>query len=216
MHVFFLRVNPSKSKSKIQIIEPDLLLAAYAAGYFPMASPDYIGADSRHREIRWYSPDPRAIIPLDAFKISRSLRQILKKRVFEIRMNTAFEAVIRSCAERKETWISEEIVLSYLRLHQLGFAHSVEAWDNDLLTGGLYGVALGAAFFGESMFSKKRDASKVSLVYLVERLRTKGFELLDTQFVTPHLARFGAVNISREMYLNLLKKAVKKDAAFFP
>jgi leucyl/phenylalanyl-tRNA--protein transferase len=167
-------------------------------------------ADSRNGEIRWYSPDPRAIIPLDTFRISRSLRQTLKKNLFLIRWNTSFEEVMRSCAEREDTWISEEIIESYLGLHRLGCAHSVESWREGRLSGGLYGVALGGAFFGESMFSRERDASKVALVCLVERLRENGFDLLDTQFLTPHLARFGTVEISRKKYLALLKKAVMK------
>lgn len=185
-------------------VEPELLLAAYASGFFPMA-------DSRNGEIRWYSPDPRAIIPLDTFRVSRSLRQTLKKHLFLIRWNTSFEEVMRSCAEREDTWISEEIIESYLELHRLGCAHSVESWREGRLSGGLYGVALGGAFFGESMFSRERDASKVALVRLVERLRENGFELLDTQFITPHLARFGTVEISRKKYLTLLKKAVMKQ-----
>jgi len=194
-------------QQKIHLIEPDLLLAAYAAGYFPMA-------DSRYGPIRWYSPDPRAIIPLDAFKISRSLRQTIKKNIFEIRLNTAFEEVIRSCGERKQTWISEDIVQSYLLLHHLGCAHSVEVWSGDSLAGGLYGVALGAAFFGESMFSRKRDASKVALVHLVERLKKQQFELLDTQFISPHLAHFGTIEIPRQDYLKLLKQAIGKPRKF--
>jgi len=191
----------------LSIIEAQLLLAAYAAGYFPMA-------DSRYGEIGWYSPDPRAIIPLDAFKISRSLQQTLKKNVFQIRLNTAFEDVIQKCSEREGTWISEEIVQSYLQLHRLGFAHSVEAWREEKLVGGLYGFALGAAFFGESMFSRSRDASKVALVYLVERLLSQNFELLDTQFITPHLARLGAIEIPREEYLARLKSSVPKQRTF--
>ncbi|MBI4549071.1 MAG: leucyl/phenylalanyl-tRNA--protein transferase [Ignavibacteriae bacterium] len=183
------------------------LLAAYAAGYFPMA-------DSKRGEIGWYSPDPRAVLPLDGFKISRSLRQTLKKNMFQIKLNTAFEDVMRNCAKRKETWISETIIQSYLQLHRLGYAHSVEAWRAEKLAGGLYGVAFGAAFFGESMFSNQRDASKVALVHLVERLKSKNFELLDTQFITPHLARFGAFEISREEYLALLKKAIRKQRSF--
>lgn len=193
--------------SKSKIIDPEFLLSAYASGYFPMA-------ESREGETRWYSPDPRAIIPLDGLKLSRSLRQTLKKNIFEIQLNISFEKVIRSCAERKDTWISEEIVRSYVELHRLGFAHTVEAWKDDELVGGLYGVALGAAFFGESMFSEVRDASKVALVHLVDRLNIKKFELLDTQFLTAHLSHLGAIEISRETYLNLLKKAVRKKRLF--
>jgi leucyl/phenylalanyl-tRNA--protein transferase len=200
-------MSSRQGKNQRSILEVDLLLAAYASGYFPMA-------DSRYGTIRWYSPDPRAIILLDAFKVSRSLKQTIKKKIFDVRLNTAFEAVIRNCAARRETWISEEIVQSYLELHRFGSAHSVEAWHKDTLAGGLYGVALGAAFFGESMFSRKRDASKVALVFLVERLHKRGFELLDTQYMTPHLAHFGAVNISREDYLSRLKRAIEKQTSF--
>jgi leucyl/phenylalanyl-tRNA--protein transferase len=188
---------------KLSIIEPELLLAGYATGFFPMA-------ESKTGEIHWYSPDPRAIFPLDKFKVSRSLRQTLKKGTFEIRVDTAFEEVMRACASREETWISEEIIRSYVVLHRLGYAHSVEAWREGKLAGGLYGVALGGAFFGESMFSRARDASKVALVYLVERLKEKDFQLLDTQYLTPHLAHFGAIEIARHKYLVLLKKAVEK------
>ena len=198
----------SISHPRLNIIEPDLLLAAYAAGYFPMA-------ESRHGEIHWYSPDPRAIIPLDAFKISRSLRQTLKKQLFEIRLNTSFEEAMRRCAKRSETWISEELIQSYLQLHRLGYAHSVEAWRAGELVGGLYGVALGAVFFGESMFSSVRDASKVALVELVARLRARRFKLLDTQFLTPHLENFGAIEIPRSEYLVRLKKAVLEQRAFW-
>lgn len=171
-------------------------------------------AESRDGQIRWFSPDPRAIIPLETFKVSRSLRQAVKKGVFEIRFDSAFEDVMRACADRKETWISEEIVRSYMNLHRLGFAHSVEAWKQEKLVGGLYGVALGGAFFGESMFSRARDASKVALVSLVERLRDRGFMLLDTQFTTPHLAHFGTIEVAREVYLDSLRKAAALTCIF--
>jgi len=194
-------------KQATAFIAPGLLLAAYAAGYFPMA-------DSQDSQVRWYSPNPRAIIPLESFRISRSLRQTLKKNKFEIRFNQAFERVMRQCANRSETWISEDIIQSYLELHRLRCAHSVESWFDDKLVGGLYGVAVGAAFFGESMFSRMTDSSKVALVHLVERLRDKGFELLDTQFSTPHLQKLGAVEISRQAYLRLLKRAIAKRRAF--
>lgn len=134
--------------------------------------------------------------------------------MFRIRVNTAFEEVMRSCSGRKDTWISEEIIASYGQLHRMGYAHSVEAWRNNVLVGGLYGVALGGAFFGESMFSRTRDASKVALVYLVEHLQKKAFQLLDTQFVTPHLAKFGAVEISRDRYLELLQEAITLPVKF--
>lgn len=197
----------SARRHEEEIIEPDLLLGAYASGCFPMA-------ESRDGPISWLSPDPRAIIDLDAFTIPRSLRQTLKKQHFDVRIDTCFEEVIRACAERTETWISETIIRSYVRLHRLGHAHSVEAWRSDRLAGGLYGVALGGAFFGESMFSRERDASKVALVHLVKRLRSRGFILLDTQWITPHLARFGAVEIPRSMYLRLLRDALYRPASF--
>lgn len=193
--------------SPIDIIPPDLLLYAYCNAMFPMA-------ESWNGPLYWYSPDPRAIIPLERLEVSRSLRQVIKKKVFEVHVNTAFEKVIRECAEREETWISEQIVQSYLELHRLGYAHSVESWSGDRLSGGLYGVAIGAAFFGESMFHVARDASKVALVFLVARLREKGFELLDTQFITPHLARLGAIEISKDEYLDRLKHAIKKKRSF--
>ena len=194
-------------RPKQSIIEPDFLLAAYGSGYFPMA-------DSADGEIGWYSPDPRAIIELGAFHISRSLRLTVKKKPFEILLNRDFELVMRECAQREETWISEEIIQSYVGLRKLGFAHSVECWDGSTLAGGLYGVALGGAFFGESMFSRKRDASKVALVHLVQRLNERGFLLLDTQFITPHLRGFGTVEIPRQKYLERLKIAVQKECRF--
>jgi leucyl/phenylalanyl-tRNA--protein transferase len=188
-------------------LTPEVLVSAYACGIFPM---DVEG------EIRWFSPDPRAIIPLDTFHTSRSLKQTYRKGRFEIRIDTAFEPVMRACADREEgTWISEEIVGAYVRLHELGLGHSVEAWREGELAGGLYGVALGRAFFGESMFSRQRDASKVALVALVERLRDRGFTLLDVQFMTEHLARFGAVEIPREEYLGRLQAALKTSARFY-
>jgi leucyl/phenylalanyl-tRNA---protein transferase len=195
------------SASSLSHIKPELLLAGYASGFFPMAEP-------KNGEIRWFSPDPRGILPLDSFKISRSLHQVLRKNLFEIRYNTSFEEVIRACGGRGETWISEEIIQSYIALHKLGYGHSVEAWIGEKLAGGLYGVALGAAFFGESMFSRVRDSSKVALVHLVGRLKERQFELLDTQFSTPHLSRFGVIDISRDDYLILLQNAVHKKRSF--
>lgn len=171
-------------------------------------------ADPKTGEIGWYSPDPRAIFPLGEFKVPRSLKMTIKKGIFEIRLNTCFEDVMRGCAQREETWISEEIIRSYVRLHELGFAHSVEAWKNGILAGGLYGVSLGGAFFGESMFSAERDASKTALVFLVERMNERGFQLLDTQYVTPHLTRFGAREIPRDQYLNILQQAIVADCTF--
>lgn len=193
--------------TKRSTIEPDFLLAAYASGYFPMA-------ESADGEIGWYSPDPRAILDLGAFHITRSLRLTVKKEPFKILLNRDFERVMRECAQREETWISEEIIQSYVELRRLGCAHSVECWEDNELAGGLYGVALGGAFFGESMFSRKRDASKVALVHLVQRLNEKGYLLLDTQFITPHLHGFGAVEIPRHEYLKRLKVAIQKECRF--
>ncbi len=189
------------------MIDPALLLQAYASGYFPMA-------DSKSGEIAWYSPDPRAVIPLESFRIPRSLRQVIRKKIYQINLDTVFEDVVRSCAKREETWISEEIVDTYCELNRMGYAHSVETWKDNVLAGGLYGVALGAAFFGESMFSASRDASKVALVALVERLLARNFILLDTQFLTPHLARFGTREIPKDAYLKRLKQAVKIHCSF--
>jgi leucyl/phenylalanyl-tRNA---protein transferase len=165
-------------------------------------------------EIAWFSPDPRGIIPIEGFHIPHGLKRALKKGSFEVRVDTAFEAVMRACAERAETWISEEIIRSYVNLHRLGFGHSVETWSNDELVGGLYGVSIGGAYFGESMFHTKTDASKVALTALVERLRERGFRLLDSQYVTPHLQTFGAVEITRQEYLRVLKQALGVDARF--
>jgi leucyl/phenylalanyl-tRNA--protein transferase len=196
-----------KSPDIIDELSPEFLLTAYCHGYFPMA-------EAGTGEIQWYSPDPRAIIELDALKISRSLRQVLHQCRYELRFDTEFPTIIRSCAQRRETWISERIIKAYERLHALGFAHSIEAWYGHELAGGLYGVALGGAFFGESMFHSRRDASKVALVGLVERLRSRRFSLLDTQFITPHLLSMGAVEIPREDYLHRLRKAIGKKCSF--
>ena len=190
------------------MIPADLLLHAYRSGAFPMATP--------RGEIAWFSPDPRAIIPLDAqFHIPHGLQRTLKKNVFEIRISTAFEDVMRGCAGRDETWINEEVFESYVNLHRLGHAHSVEAWRDGRLAGGLYGVTVGGAFFGESMFHRETGASKVALVHLVARLRRGGFALLDTQFVTPHLASLGAVEISRAEYHRALAAALPVGADFY-
>jgi leucyl/phenylalanyl-tRNA--protein transferase len=165
-------------------------------------------------EIAWFSPDPRGIIPIDAFHIPHGLKRALKKSKFEIRIDTDFEMVMRACAERSETWISEEIIRSYINLHRLGFGHSVETWLGDELVGGLYGVSIAGAFFGESMFHKETDASKMALVALVDRLRERGFHLLDSQYVTAHLQTFGAVEISRAEYLRVLKQAIGVECKF--
>jgi len=184
----------------------DVLVAAYSSGIFPM---DVDGT------IRWFSPDPRAIIELDEFHVSKTLAQRCRQGRFEIRLNTRFEEVMRACADRPTgTWISEAVVRAYVRLHRRGLAHSVESWQGDELAGGLYGVALGGAFFGESMFTRRTDASKVALVALVERMRERGFALLDVQFMTGHLARFGAREIPREAYLERLEAAVGIETTF--
>ena len=186
------------------MLSPDLLLNAYCQGIFPMAGPD--------GRVYWYDPDPRAILPLDGFHLPRSLAKVVQRGLFGIRVNSDFTAVIQACAEpgkgREESWISPEIIAAYTGLHQLGFAHSVECWQDGRLVGGLYGVAVRGLFAGESMFSRERDASKVALVHLVERLRRGGFQLLDLQFMTDHLRRFGAVEISRRKYRRRLREAL--------
>ncbi len=191
----------------MQRLTSELLVRAYCMGAFPMADP----ADG---SISWYAPDPRAVIPLERFHVPRSLARTIRRGRFEVRVNTAFAAVIGSCAARDETWISADVARAYTELHRLGLAHSVEVWEGGALAGGLYGVALGGAFFGESMFSRVADASKVTLVALVERLRTRGFTLLDTQFQTPHLARFGTEEIPREVYLTRLAAALALERSF--
>lgn len=160
-------------------------------------------------EILWFSPERRGVIPLDGgFHVPHGLRKALRKKPFEVRWNTAFREVMLGCAAREETWIDEGIVESYCELHRLGFGHSVECWDGDGLQGGLYGVAIGRAFFGESMFSRKTDASKIALVHLVERLVGLGFTLLDTQWLTSHLATFGGREVPRREYLRMLEEAL--------
>ena len=188
------------------MIDPEVLLQGYRLGVFPMAMQD--------DEIGWFSPDPRAILPLKEFHVPHTLERIARKKAFDIRVDASFVEVMRQCANRKETWINAEIVESYTRLHQLGHAHSVEAWRDGKLVGGLYGVSIGGAFFGESMFHHVRDASKIALVALVERLRKRKFVLLDTQWTTPHLRQFGAVEIPRTKYLHLLATAVNLPRRF--
>lgn len=187
-------------------ITPDLLLRAYSIGLFPMAE----AADDP--EIFWVEPELRGIIPLDEFHVSKSLAKAMRKAPFDIRVNTAFRDVMKKCAEsvedRPTTWINETIRGLYGELHELGHAHSVEAWEGDELVGGLYGVSLGAAFFGESMFSRRTNASKICLVHLVDRLRARHFRLLDTQFTTEHLKSFGAVDVPKAAYEVLLADAM--------
>ena len=190
------------------VIDPALLVRAYREGIFPMALED--------GDIGWFSPDPRGILPLDAVHVPARLARVMRSGRFEVAVDRAFEAVMRACAERPEegTWISEEIIESYLALHRLGMAHSVEAWSAGALVGGLYGVHLGGAFFGESMFHRVTDASKVALMALVDRLQRRGFLLLDIQWVTPHLQQFGAREIPRADYLIRLRRALAKDCSF--
>ena len=171
-------------------------------------------------EIRWYSPDPRGVLPLNEVHIPRRLARVARQGRFHIAIDTAFGDVIRACAaedrdpEDAGTWIDEQIIESYTALHDQGLAHSVEAWSGDRLVGGLYGVALRGTFFGESMFHRETDASKVALVALVERLRARGYTLLDTQWVTPHLEQFGAIEIPRDDYLRLLEDSLRLDCTF--
>ena|SRR6266404_3243481 len=188
------------------MIDSELLLQGYRLGVFPMAMED----DS----IAWFSPDPRAIIPLENFHVPHALRRTARRNIFEIKIDNRFGEVIRGCAKRNDTWINDEIIESYEQLHELGYAHSVEAWCDEKLAGGLYGVAVGGAFFGESMFHRVRDASKVALVGLVERLRARRFTLLDTQWITPHLEQFGAIEIPRSKYLKLLARAIDLPRKF--
>jgi leucyl/phenylalanyl-tRNA---protein transferase len=194
------------------VIPSDLLLAAYASAWFPMA-------DDRG-QLSWYSPDPRGIIPLESFHPPARLARVVRQGRFRIEIDTAFADVIRACARAERepgdtgTWISEEIIESYTALHAHGIAHSVEAWDGERLVGGLYGVALRGAFFGESMFHREHDASKVALVALVDRLRQRGYALLDTQWTTPHLESLGAIDIPRKEYLRRLERALAIDCDF--
>jgi leucyl/phenylalanyl-tRNA--protein transferase len=193
-------------------LTPDILIEAYAAGIFPMAE----SADDP--ELFWVDPTRRGILPLDAFHVPRRLQRVLRSGTFAVRCDTRFEAVIRGCAEASETrpttWINDEIVHLYGALFRRGAAHSVECWHDGELVGGLYGVSLGAAFFGESMFSRMTDASKVALVHLVARLGAGGYRLLDTQFLTPHLAQFGGIEVTRARYHRMLSEALRYRAVF--
>jgi len=190
-------------------LDPALVLRAYREGIFPMAI--------ETGEIAWFSPDPRGIIPLDAVHVPSRLARVLRGGRFEIRIDQSFETVMRECADRDDadgTWISEEIIECYTALHRLGIAHSVEAWHEGELAGGLYGVHLGGAFFGESMFHRVTDASKVALMGLIDRMQRRSFRLLDVQWVTPHLQQFGAIEIPRADYLQLLKQALAREVSF--
>lgn len=192
------------------MIDSALLLNAYASGWFPMAV---------DHEIHWFSPDPRGVVPLDKVHVPRRLARVVRGGEFRIEIDRAFVEVMRACAADRDsddpgTWISDEIIASYTALHARGFAHSVEAWSGDRLVGGLYGVAIGGAFFGESMFHHETNASKVAFVALIERLRARGFTLLDTQWVTPHLEQFGAIEIARADYLRRLRASLRLNCSF--
>lgn len=194
-------------------ITPQILLRAYAAGIFPMAE----SADDN--ALYWVEPDERGIIPLDGLHVSRSLRKSVRRQLFDIRIDTDFTGVITACAAktagRKNTWINNRIRSLYSQLHRAGFCHSVECWHDGALVGGLYGVRLGAAFFGESMFSRETDASKVALVHLVARLNFGGFKMLDAQFLNPHLERLGAITLPKAEYQKRLEPLLDMDADFF-
>jgi len=191
------------------MIDPALLVHAYRQGVFPMAL--------ENGEIGWFSPDPRGIIPLETFHVPARLARVVRQGRFEVHVDRGFETVMRACADRQDgdgTWINDEILEGYAALHRLGLAHSVEVWQGDALVGGLYGVHIGGAFFGESMFHRVTDASKVALASLVDRLRRRGFLLLDIQWVTPHLQQFGATAISKRRYLTLLARALERECSF--
>lgn len=187
--------------SPVPVIPPEILLQAYAQGYFPMA-------DSAEGEIQWYSADPRAVLPLEPFHVPRRLLRSLRKHGFTCTRDQEFERVIRACADRPSTWINEGIIRSYTGLHEAGFAHSVETWREGELVGGLYGVHLGGVFFGESMFHRAPDASKAALVHLAEHLRARGFRMLEIQMITPLTEQFGAVHVSRREYHQRLREAL--------
>lgn len=203
-------MNPHMSQRRVT---PEIVLRAYAEGIFPMA--ETRGSTTLY----WVSPDRRGILPLDGFHVPRRLARTVKAERFEVRVDSAFAEVIAACAQpaggRDESWINDEVMGLFVKLHAMGHAHSVEAWRDGSLAGGLYGLAIGGAFFGESMFSRCRDASKVALVHLAGRLIAGGFTLLDAQFITRHLRQFGAVEIDRSYYLELLRRAIAKPADFY-
>jgi leucyl/phenylalanyl-tRNA---protein transferase len=189
-------------------LDPYSLLSAYAAGVFPMGDADGV--------IRWYTADPRGVLPLEGFHVPHTLATLVRQGKFEIRINSDFHAVMRGCMDARPgaTWINQDLVEAYMKLHRLGYAHSVEAWRDGALAGGLYGVSLGGAFFGESMFHRRTDASKVALVHLVNRLRERRFTLLDSQATTSHLRRFGVTDISAEEYQRRLRDALTLNCKF--
>lgn len=189
-------------------LSADLLMQGYASGIFPMAE---------HRDdldIFWVDPQRRGILPLDGFHLSRSLRRAMRRTAFEVKINNDFVGVVDGCSDRSDTWINQEIRSLYIALHRRGQAHSLEVWEHGALAGGVYGVTLGAAFFGESMFSRRTDASKIALACLVDRLVEGGFVLFDTQFLTAHLASLGAIEIDRAVYKKMLRQAIELEADF--
>lgn len=190
-------------------LAPETLIRAYCNGIFPMAE----GKDTN--KIFWISPEVRGVIPLNKFHISKSLRRSIVKRDYKIKINTDFLGVIKNCADRSESWINSDILKAYSDLFDLGFCHSIEVWDNDDLIGGIYGLAIKRAFFGESMFSKRSNASKIALAYLVSRLKYGGFLLFDVQFQSEHLKTLGAIEVLKANYQDLLKSALEGDANFF-
>lgn len=189
-------------------LTPDILLQGYANGIFPMAE------HREDREVFWVDPRRRGVMPLDGFHLSRSLAKAIRRSAFEVSINRAFDDVVEACADRAETWINDELFLLYNALHAKGHAHSYELWEGETLVGGVYGVTLGTAFFGESMFSRRTNASKMALAGLVDHLNRAGFTLFDTQFLTDHLASLGAIEISRERYLAHLDAAKISEAVF--
>lgn len=202
-------LSPLQIVSEDVRLTPDLLVRAYTNGIFPMG-------DDRTGTIRWYAPDPRAHLPLSEFHVPKNLRRRVRRREFSVTTDRAFERVIRACADRERTWITPRLIDAYTRLHDRGAAHSVECWADGDLAGGLYGVALGGGFFGESMFFHVSNASKVALVHLVRQLRAGGFLLLDTQYSTEHLERFGVVEIPREEYMARLDEALSVTTRWWP
>jgi leucyl/phenylalanyl-tRNA--protein transferase len=212
MRTFAIRRHGKQDRNRMPSVslDPQTLLSAYAQGVFPMAQ--------RNGTISFFSADPRGILPLDGFHVPKTLGQLVRRDppLYEVRINHDFAGTMRRCMEapRGGSWINLALIDAYVRLHEMGFAHSVETWAGSDPAGGLYGVSLGAAFFGESMFHFKRDASKVALVHLVARLRDRGFELLDTQATTPHLRRFGTIDIPAEEYLARLKRALNRNCDF--
>jgi len=196
----------TQGSNNVCALSPEIVISAYKLGFFPMAESD--------GSIYWHNPNPRSIIPLDEIKMSHSMKQLFRKKVFEFTINKACKKVIVECSKREETWISEEIIKTYTELNKMGYVHSVEAWKDGELAGGLYGVAIGGAFFGESMFTKVSNASKACFYFLVERLKKKGFRLLDSQYINEHTLSLGAILIPKELYLQLLKEATDLPCTF--